>query len=125
MVNDGEWLAPVDRHVERVDHKFFAHVVRHCPADDATAEDVEHDGKIQEAAPRRYVGDVSDPQLIRSVGGEATFHQIGRRSRIAITDRRRCGLAPRSTVDATITHQTGNAFGAEAESADECKIQNA
>jgi hypothetical protein len=113
VVNDGERLAPVDRHIKRVDHELFPHMVGHGPTDDATAEDVENDGKIQEPAPGRDVGDVGDPQLVRSVGGEATFHEIERRSRIAITNRRRCALAPRSTVDTAIAHQTGNSFSAD------------
>ncbi len=98
MVNNGERLATKDRHVERGDHELLAHVIRHRPADDATAEDVEHDGKIEKAAPCRNVRDVSNPELIRRVGGETALYEIGRRSSITIANRRDSGFATRSAL---------------------------
>ena len=114
MVNDSERFTPIDRHVERVDHELFAHVIRHRPTDNATAEDVEHDGEIQEAAPCRDVRDVGDPELIRSIGGEAAFDKIGSWSSVFVAYGRNCGLAPRSPVNARIAHQSCNTLGADA-----------
>ena len=85
-----------DRHVQRVQHELCAHVVGHRPTDDAPAEDVEHDGEVQKAGPRWYVGDVGNPKLVRGVGNEPALDQIGRRSCVAIAARRDNALSPRS-----------------------------
>jgi hypothetical protein len=61
----------------------------HGPAHDATAPDVEHDREVQEASPRRNVGDVGDPELIRTGGREpsasARFRRGGNVSLITIS----------------------------------------
>lgn len=38
-------FAPIDRHVERIDDELLTHVVSHRPADNASAEDIEHDSE--------------------------------------------------------------------------------
>jgi len=64
MMHHAPWLAAIDRHVERVEDEFFAHMIGHGPADDAAAIHVENHRKEQEAGPRRHVRDVGDPELI-------------------------------------------------------------
>jgi len=95
VVNHSERFAAKDGHLERADDQLFAHMVGHRPADDATAEDVENDGELQEAAPRRNVSDVGDPQLIGSIGGEAATGQVRRWLRVTIADRGNDHLAAR------------------------------
>lgn len=45
MMNHVLRLAAMDSHVHRIDDEFGTHVRCHRPADDATNEDVEYDGK--------------------------------------------------------------------------------
>ncbi len=96
VVNDSERLASKDGHLERVDHELFAHMVSHRPADDATTKDVENHGEVQETAPRRNVRDIGDPQLIGSVGREATLDEIWCRLCVTIADRRNRRATTRS-----------------------------
>ena len=51
---------------QRLDHQRGTKMPRHRPAHDPTAEHVENDGQIQEARQRRDVGDVGDPEPVRS-----------------------------------------------------------
>jgi len=53
--------ASKDRHVERIDHEFLAHVVCHRPTNDAAAADIENNGDKKKARVRRNVGDICDP----------------------------------------------------------------
>jgi hypothetical protein len=76
-------------------------------------EDVENNGKIQEAAPRRNVRDVGYPELIRRLRGKVTLDEIRSRPRIAITDRCHDRLASQSTVNATATHQARDTLRAD------------
>lgn len=115
VVNDCEWLASIDGHVKRVDHEFFAHMISHGPADDASTAFIENHGKVQETAPRRNVCDIGDPQLIRSVGRKATLHEIRCRLCVTIADSRNRRLAARSLADAANAHQTCHAFAADAD----------
>jgi hypothetical protein len=66
-------------HVEGVEHQVGLEMGGHRPAYDPSAVDVEYDREIEEAGPRRDVGDVGDPELIRRGGREDAAHQIGGR----------------------------------------------
>ncbi len=84
VVNDVFGFTPVDRHVERIEHQLGAQMRGHRPADHAPAVHVEHDGQEQEPTPRRHVGDIGNPKLIRCGRAEVAGHQIWRRSCVAI-----------------------------------------
>ena len=43
---------------------------RHRPSNNTAAPNIEHDSEVQKAAPGRDVRDVSDPQLVGTVGLE-------------------------------------------------------
>ena len=73
-----------ERHVERVEDELGAQMRRHRPADDAPAPRVEHDGEVEEAGPRRDVGDVGDPELVGPGRREVAVDEIGRGPRVAI-----------------------------------------
>jgi len=60
----------------------------HRPTDDATTENVEHDGEIQKAGPRRNVRDIGDPEFVRRIRDELAVDKIRRRSRVAIANSR-------------------------------------
>jgi len=77
-------LALVQRHLKRVEHELGAQMRRHRPADDAPAEDIEHDGEVEEPRPGRDVGDVGAVELIRALSGELALDQIRIRMRSGI-----------------------------------------
>jgi hypothetical protein len=87
------WPALVQSHLERLEHELGAQVRRHRPAHDLAAPRVDDHRQIQEPAPRRHVGDVRDPEPIRSPGREHALDEIRRRPRVAIAHRR-CRKAP-------------------------------
>ena len=80
----------------------------HRPADDPTAERIEHDSEIQEAAHRRDIGDVGDPKLVGAVGGEITVHQVRRRARVAIPPGGDDATAAADADNPCRPHQPGN-----------------
>lgn len=86
-----------DGHVEGSDDQVRTQRPRHRPAHNPAAEDVDHGGQIEEALPGRQIGDVSHPQAVGCVGGEAALDQIGRESGIVITQG---GLGRASMMDA-------------------------
>lgn len=67
-----------DRVLEGVQSQIGTQRAGHSPADDATGEQVHHEGDVHETGPCRDVGDVSDPPLIRSCGSEITLDEIPR-----------------------------------------------
>jgi hypothetical protein len=68
--------ATPDRHLQRVDDKLAAEVIGDRPADDATGERVEDDREADLAGVSRVLGDVTDPEPIGCVHGEAAVHEI-------------------------------------------------
>lgn len=68
--------ALLQRHVQGLEHKFGPKVRAHRPPHDPAAPDIQHDGQVQEASPSRYVGDVSDPELVRPRRVELPVHEI-------------------------------------------------
>jgi peptidoglycan/xylan/chitin deacetylase (PgdA/CDA1 family) len=81
VVDDIARPALTDRHLQCRQHELGAQMRLHRPADDPTAERIEHDSEIQEAGHCRNIGDVGDPKLVRAVGGEIPVHQVRRASR--------------------------------------------
>src|SRR4051812_24112781 len=65
-------VALLDRHPERVRGQASGWVVADRPADDAAAERVEDDGAVDLALPGRVLGDVGQPELIRTLSPEDT-----------------------------------------------------
>jgi hypothetical protein len=110
MVDNAIGAASEDRHVKRIEDEFSAQVISHCPADDATAEDVQDDGKIQKSGPRRNVGDVGDPDLIWSIGAEVPLDEIRCRPSIAVTDGRYRTFSRRNAVNTALSHQPCDAL---------------
>lgn len=51
--------------------------VSHASTDDASAEDIEHDGEVEKPRRRRDVGDIGEPELIRSRRAELPLDEFG------------------------------------------------
>src|SRR6267378_2034676 len=55
-----------ERHVERGEHELGSQVLSHAPADDSATVGIEDHRQVQEPGPRRDVGNVGDPELVRA-----------------------------------------------------------
>ena len=110
MMDDGFRSSPINRHVERIDNEFFAHVVCHRPADDTPRTNVEHDSEKEKAGVRRHVRDIGNPKLVGKRCCEVAFYEITGNCRIPIARRCRDPLAPRGPVAMAFAHQAGHAF---------------
>src|SRR5262245_19101410 len=53
-----------------------------APPDDTSGKDVNHKRDVREAAPRRDVGEIRDPELIRPTRGEVSINQVTRAIRV-------------------------------------------
>ena len=80
-------------------------MIRHRPADDTPGPDIEHDREIQEARPGRHVGNVGDPEPIRTLGAELSIDLIERSIRNRIGDGSRHELHRRQALDAGGPHE--------------------
>ena len=101
------------RHVQRIEHQLCGERGGHRPADDATAEGVEHDREIEEARPGGNVSDIRHPQPIRRLCSEITLDQIRCLAAVAL-HRRHDELAAGHTGKASLRHQPCDALATEA-----------
>ena len=101
-----------ERHVESVEYHLRMQGRRHRPADNPSAERVEHDGQIEEAGPRRNIRDVSHPQHVRALSREVAVDEIGRLTR-PIPDGRDGVSATADAGQAGGSHQPGNTFATD------------
>ena len=89
-------------HLQHLNDALGALLVRHRPAQNPPAEHVENDSQVQEAAARRHVADIGDPQAIWCVGMEVPLDPIRCRRNLRISTRR---------ARRTATTHTGHADG--------------
>ena len=106
--------AAVERHVERVKHELCAQMIGHRPTDDTAAVHIQHDSEKQKAAPRRDVGDIRNPELVRSAGCEVAINQVRRWPRITISDGCFEAFSPCGAVEFPLTHDASDALVAYA-----------
>src|SRR4029453_6072981 len=88
-----------------MEHGFGAQVRRDGPAYDAPAPGIDDDGQVEKAGPRRGVGDVGDPELIRVRRREASRDEI-RPPGFVIAPRGEGPLAPAHADQARPLDQT-------------------
>src|SRR4051794_28887323 len=69
-------VASLDRHPERVRGQASGRLVADRPADDAAAERVEDDRAVDLALPGRVLGDVGQPELIRTLSPEDAVDEV-------------------------------------------------
>jgi hypothetical protein len=86
VMDHGLRAALCDRHVQRIEDQLGPQMRRHGPPDDLPTPRTEHDREEQEPCPRRDVGDVGDPELIRTGRYEDPLDEIGRRAPIPVAD---------------------------------------
>ena len=86
----------VDGLLKRIEDEVGAERIRHTPADNASREHVDDEGDVDEASPRRDVGEVRDPQLIGPGRHEVTVDEVNRTIRTAVRLR---GGDPRTASD--------------------------
>jgi hypothetical protein len=80
VVDDISGSPLLKSHLESIEHELGLEVSVHGPSDDSTAPRIEHDSQIEEAGPRRDVGDVRDPEPVWSRSCEITVHEVRGRS---------------------------------------------
>ena len=66
-----------ERHLKGIEHELRVQGGRHRPADNPTAERIEHNRQVEEAGPGRNVRDISHPQQIGPIRSEVTVDEIG------------------------------------------------
>ena len=93
-----------ERHVQGIEHQLLGERGGHRPADDATAEGIEHDGEIEKTRPGRDVGDIGNPQQIGRCCREVALDQVRRLTAVAL-DRGGDEPAPAHTGQAGLRHQ--------------------
>jgi len=108
--------APGHAHPERVEHELRAQVVSHRPANAATAPGVDDRREEQVALPGRHVGDVGDPEPVRSGRPKPAADEVLRRRDLLGRPRRLRPLAPpRDALDSKPTHQARDALAGDPE----------
>lgn len=69
-------LAGIQGLLQRVDHEARGHGLAHAPTDDASGVDVDDESHVQPTLPGRDVGEVREPELVRTVGPELSVAPI-------------------------------------------------
>src|SRR3954447_15924311 len=90
-VDVGAGAARGQRHPQRVEDEVGAHVAGELPADDHPAVGVEHEREEDEPVPAAQVGQVGDPELVRTPRAEVSLDEVGPASGLQIGH----GRAPR------------------------------
>ena len=98
------------RPVECGEHELSPEMRRHGPANDAPRPDVEHEGEIEEAGPRRDVRDGGHPETIRARCSELPIHLIQRPVSGGIADRRGHEAPRPQALPARCAPQAGHTF---------------
>jgi hypothetical protein len=102
-----------DGHVEGIENKLRAQVVRHGPADDAPRPGIEDDGEEQEACRGRHVGDVGHPQQVRRRRREDPADEVVRRPMRRLAPRRDREAPQRHTAQPDLAHQPRHALAGD------------
>jgi hypothetical protein len=76
VVDDTLGFALLQRHVQRREHQVGRHALTHGPAHHAPTPDINDHGQIEKPHPRRHVGHVCHPQLVRASGVETAVDQV-------------------------------------------------
>jgi len=103
----------VERHLERVDDQLGAEMVGHRPADDPPREQVLDVREVHEPLPRRDVGDVRRPRLVRALGARITLEQVRSDPDSGQPDRRAPALARHQPGDTGRPHQPLHALSSD------------
>jgi len=102
-----------ERHLKGIEHELRVQGGRHRPADNPTAERIQHNRQVEEAGPGRNVRDISHPRQIGPIRSEVTVDEIGCLA-CAIPHRRDGALTTAHANQAGVPHQPGNTFATDA-----------
>src|SRR6202011_4749152 len=105
QIQDTFLLAGPDGLLDGVEHHRGSHRGCHPPAQDSSRVSVDDEGNVGDPRPRRYIGQVGDPQPIRCRRTELALHQIRRAGCAGVGDRGAPGLAPGGAGQAQFGHQ--------------------
>jgi hypothetical protein len=115
VVDDTLGFALLQRHVQRREHQVGRHALTHGPAHHAPTPDINDHGQIEKPHPRRHVGHVCHPQLVRASGVESPVDQVAGRGLTLVAT---CGDGEASAfadaVDTGLPHEAGHTLAADA-----------
>jgi hypothetical protein len=95
-----------ERHPQRVEHEVGAHVPGELPADDPPAVDVDHEREEHQSFPATQIGEVRDPESVRSRRSEVAPDQVRPPRRARVGDCRAPRLAAAlGALNAVRAHQ--------------------
>src|SRR3954463_13950227 len=107
-------LPPLQGHPQGVARQLGPEVVGHRPADDLTRGHVLDRGQVQPALAGRDVGDVGQPDRVRSLGGEPPVEQVGRdREVVAAVGGPRDAAPPARDGEAALAHEPRHPLAAD------------
>ena len=98
-------IAGPDAHLKRVQREVRPQRLRQLPADHAAGEHIDDERGIQPASEGAAVGDVRNPQLVRSGRGEVTFDQVRTIIRATTGDRGARALGPADASQPRAAHE--------------------
>jgi len=98
-------LAQAHRHIQRPDRQILLHPVADCPANDATAMEVENDGKVEPALRRPDIGDVACPFTVGRIGGKIAIQPVRRNTQSMVAIRGNLVFARADWLDPVDLHQ--------------------
>src|SRR5436309_6225197 len=99
--------------LEGVDDELSAEMILERPADNATAVAVDHDREVEPALPAAQVGDVGDPELVRSRRLEVALNEIIRDAHARNADRRAAASPLDCAADPCLAHQPLDALASD------------
>jgi ABC-type Fe3+/spermidine/putrescine transport system ATPase subunit len=100
-------------HVQGVDDQRGGNRARCLPPNDAAGEHVDHEGDVHDTGPRRAVGEVRHPLVVRPGGGEVTAQQVRCARRGGVRVGREAPLRAARAPDALGAHQPGDLVTAD------------
>ena len=116
------WPATLHGHLQRVGDELGAHVLGHRPADDPSAVGVLHGCEVEPPLPGPQVGDVRDPQHVRSVRPELPFDEVISDTDTGHPDRRAAALDLHEPRDPGLCHQPAHTPARDADALAQAKL---
>ena len=104
------------RHVEGIDDERGGHGAAGLPSDEAAREHVDDEGDVDDARPRRAVGEVGDPELVGGGGQELSFDEVRCSKVTGVSMGGEALLGPGGPVDPLALHQSLDLVSAQVES---------
>ncbi len=99
-------LAGIQRLFKRIEYEVGAHRPTHPPANDAPRKHVDDERHLQPALPRRNVGEIGNPKLIRPVGRKLAIDPVQRARCRDIWNRRANPFAANRALQSQPLHQS-------------------